>query len=38
MCPVITNVTYQYESHSSPKELLALGVILHVFFDLSRKE
>ena len=31
-----TNVTYQYDSHSSTKETLALGVILHVFFDASR--
>ncbi len=29
------NVTYQYDSHSSTKELLALNVILHVFFDRS---
>ena len=32
-----TNVTYQYDSHSSTKEILALNVILHVFFDASRK-
>jgi hypothetical protein len=32
-----TNVTYQYDSHSSTKETLALGVILHVFFDASRR-
>jgi hypothetical protein len=31
-----TNVTYQYDSHSSTKELLALNLILHVFFDRSR--
>ena len=31
-----TNVTYQHDSHSSTKELLALNVILHVFFDMSR--
>jgi hypothetical protein len=31
-----TNVTYQHDSHSSTKELLALNVILHVFFDRSR--
>jgi len=30
------NVTYQYDSHSSTKGTLALGVILHVFFDASR--
>ena len=30
------NVTYQHDSHSSTKELLALNVILHVFFDMSR--
>jgi hypothetical protein len=29
------NATYQYDSHSSTKEILALGVILHVFFDAS---
>ena len=32
-----TNVTYQHDSHSSTKELLALNVILHVFFDMSRQ-
>jgi hypothetical protein len=32
-----TNVTYQYDSRSSTKEILALSVILHVFFDASRK-
>ena len=31
------NVTYQYDSRSSTKEVLALGVILHVFFDASHK-
>jgi hypothetical protein len=31
-----TNVTYQYDSRSSTKELFALNVILHVFFDASR--
>jgi Protein of unknown function (DUF2490) len=30
------NVTYQYDSRSSNKEVLALNVILHVFFDASR--
>jgi hypothetical protein len=29
------NGTYQYDSHSSTKEILALNVILHVFFDAS---
>jgi hypothetical protein len=33
---VETNVTYQYDSHSSTKEILALNLILHVFFDASR--
>jgi hypothetical protein len=33
---VETNVTYQYDSRSSTKEILALNVILHVFFDTSR--
>jgi len=32
-----TNVTYQHDSHSSVKELFALNVILHVFFDRSRR-
>ena len=32
-----TNVTYQHDSHSSTKELFALNVILHVFFDVSRR-
>jgi hypothetical protein len=32
-----TNLTYQYDSHSSTKEILALNVILHVFLDGSRK-
>jgi hypothetical protein len=32
-----TNVTYQHDSHSSVKDLLALNVILHVFFDVSRR-
>jgi Protein of unknown function (DUF2490) len=32
-----TNVTYQHDSHSSTKELFALNVILHVFFDRSRR-
>jgi hypothetical protein len=31
-----TNVTYQYDSRSSTKELFALNVILRVFFDASR--
>ena len=31
-----TDVTYQYDSHSSTKEILALNVIVHVFFDASR--
>ena len=31
-----TNVTYQHDTHSSTKELFALNVILHVFFDVSR--
>jgi hypothetical protein len=30
------NLTYQYDSKSSTKEVLALNVILHVFFDVSR--
>jgi hypothetical protein len=30
------NVTYQYDSHSSTREILALNAILHVFFDASR--
>jgi RNA-directed DNA polymerase len=30
------NVTYQHDSHSSTKELLALNLILHVFVDMSR--
>lgn len=29
------NGTYQYDSHSSTKEILALNVILHLFFDAS---
>jgi hypothetical protein len=29
------NGTYQYDSHSSTKEILALSVILHLFFDAS---
>jgi hypothetical protein len=29
------NMTYQYDSHSSTTHLLALNVILHVFFDAS---
>jgi hypothetical protein len=32
-----TNVTYQHDSRSSTKELFALNVILHVFFDMSRQ-
>jgi len=32
-----TNVTYQHDSHSSTKDLFALNVILHVFFDMSRQ-
>jgi len=31
-----TNVTYQHDSRSSVKDLFALNVILHVFFDMSR--
>jgi len=31
-----TNVTYQYDSRSSTRELFALNMILHVFFDASR--
>jgi hypothetical protein len=31
-----TNGTYQYDSHSSTREVLALNVILHVYFDVSR--
>ncbi|MBP1636812.1 MAG: hypothetical protein H6Q10_3386 [Acidobacteria bacterium] len=30
------NGTYQYDSRSSTKEILAASVILHVFFDASR--
>lgn len=30
------NVTYQHDTRSSTKEVLALNVILHVFFDASR--
>ena len=33
---VETNVTYQYDSRSSTTHLLALNVILHLFFDASR--
>jgi hypothetical protein len=33
---VETNVTYQYDSKSSTTHLLALNVILHLFFDASR--
>jgi hypothetical protein len=29
------NGTYQYDSHSSTKEILALNVILHLFFDAT---
>jgi hypothetical protein len=29
------NMTYQYDSHSSATHVLALNVILHVFFDTS---
>jgi hypothetical protein len=29
------NMTYQYDSHSSARHVLALNVILHVFFDTS---
>jgi hypothetical protein len=32
------NVTYQYDSRSSTKEILALNVILHVFLDVSRNQ
>jgi len=32
------NGTYQYDSRSSTKELLALSVILHLFFDASRTQ
>jgi hypothetical protein len=31
------NATYQYDSRSSASEILALNVILHVFFDTSRR-
>jgi len=34
---VESNVTYQHDSHSSTKDLFALNVILHVFFDMSRQ-
>jgi hypothetical protein len=30
------NGTYQHDSHASPNELVALSLILHVFFDASR--
>ena len=30
------NVTYQYDSKSSTKEILAVNVILHLFLDTSR--
>jgi hypothetical protein len=30
------NVTYQYDSKSSTREILALNVILHIYFDTSR--
>jgi len=30
------NGAYQYDSHSSTKEILSLNVILHVFFDASQ--
>jgi hypothetical protein len=30
------NGTYQYDSHASNREVLALNVILHVFFDTRR--
>lgn len=33
-----TNVTYQYDSHSSTKELLAVNLIVHLFFDASRTQ
>ena len=33
---VETNLTYQYDSKSSTKEILAANVILHVFIDTSR--
>jgi hypothetical protein len=29
-------VTYQYDSKSSTKEILAVNVILHLFLDTSR--
>jgi len=32
---VEVNGTYQYDSHSSTKEILALNAILHLFFDAS---
>jgi hypothetical protein len=35
---VEVNGTYQYDSHSSTKEILALNVILHVFFAVSHRE
>jgi hypothetical protein len=31
------NVTYQYDSKSSTKEILALSVVVHMFFDASHK-
>jgi hypothetical protein len=31
-------VTYQYDSRSSTKEILALNVILHAFLDVSRNQ
>jgi hypothetical protein len=33
---VETNLTYQYDSKSSTREILAANVILHVFIDTSR--
>jgi len=33
---VEANVTYQYDSKSSSREILAANVILHIFFDTSR--
>ena len=35
---VETNATYQYDSRSSTKEILALNVILQVFFNASRTQ
>ena len=34
---VESNVTYQYDSHASTKEVLACNLILHVFFNANRQ-